>query len=132
MIAAGNAAHWSCAADSVLVLLGMQPLRFLIFLLISTVLSAPTALAQDKGTVDAKPLPPLKNPNDPRIGAKELFARKYLPAAADKPRVVGFYAHGCIAGAEGLPINGEAWQVMRLSRNRYFAHPDMIALVKRL
>jgi penicillin-insensitive murein endopeptidase len=57
---------------------------------------------------------------------------RYLPAAADKPRVVGFYAHGCIAGAEGLPIDGEAWQVMRLSRNRYFAHPDMIALVKRL
>ena len=34
--------------------------------------------------------------------------------------------------AEGLPINGEAWQVMRLSRNRYWAHPDMIALVKRV
>jgi penicillin-insensitive murein endopeptidase len=47
-------------------------------------------------------------------------------------RVVGFYAHGCIAGAEALPINGETWQVMRLSRNRYFAHPDMVALVKRL
>src|SRR5215813_8410771 len=115
-----------------LVLPCMQPRRFLIPLLLSVIVSASAALAQDKGTVDAKPLPPLKNPNDPRIGAKELFARKYLPAAADKPRVVGFYAHGCIAGAEGLPINGEAWQVMRLSRNRYFAHPDMIALVKRL
>ncbi len=46
--------------------------------------------------------------------------------------MVGFYAHGCIAGAEGLPIDGDAWQVMRLSRHRYFAHPDMIALVKRL
>ena len=47
-------------------------------------------------------------------------------------RVLGFYAHGCIAGAEGLPINGDTWQVMRLSRNRYWAHPDMVALVKRL
>src|SRR2546429_2815606 len=115
-----------------LVLAGMQSLRFLIPLLISTVLSASAALAQDKGTVDPKPLPPLANPNDPKLGAKELFARRYLPAAAEKPRVVGFYAHGCIAGAEGLPINGEAWQVMRLSRNRYWAHPDMVALVKRL
>ena len=47
-------------------------------------------------------------------------------------RVHGFYAHGCIAGAEGLPINGDNWQVMRLSRNRYWGHPDLVALVKRL
>src|SRR5207253_1190793 len=44
----------------------------------------------------------------------------------------GFYAHGCIAGAEGLPINGDTWQVMRLSRNRYWGHPDLVALVRRL
>jgi penicillin-insensitive murein endopeptidase len=95
-------------------------------------LSAPgAALAQDKGTVDPKPLPPLANPNDPRIGAKELFGRKILPAAMPT-HVLGFYAHGCIAGADALPINGETWQVMRLSRNRYFAHPDMVALVERL
>src|SRR3954453_7974490 len=132
MVAALQAARWSGAANSMLVLPGMQLRRFLICLLLPIILGASPALAQDKGTVDAKPLPPLKNPNDPKLGAKELFARKYLPAAADKPRVLGFYAHGCIAGAEGLPINGEAWQVMRLSRNRYFAHPDMVALVKRL
>ncbi len=46
--------------------------------------------------------------------------------------VVGFYAKGCIAGAEALPINGETWQVMRLSRNRYWGHPNLIALLKRL
>jgi penicillin-insensitive murein endopeptidase len=110
----------------------MHPRHFLIPCLTLSLACASSALAQDKGTVDAKPLPPIANPNDPKLGAKELFARKYLPAAAEKPRVVGFYAHGCIAGAEGLPIDGDAWQVMRLSRNRYFAHPDMIALVKRL
>src|SRR6202023_1196810 len=93
--------------------------------------SAPGALAQDKGSVDPKPLPPLANPNDPKLGAKELFGRKVLPAAMPT-RVVGFYAHGCIAGAEALPINGETWQVMRLSRNRNWAHPDMVALLERL
>jgi penicillin-insensitive murein endopeptidase len=46
--------------------------------------------------------------------------------------VVGFYAKGCIAGAEALPLNGDTWQVMRLSRNRYWGHPDMVALVERL
>ena len=105
-----------------------RPILILLLVLLS---AAGAALAQDKGTVDPKPLPPLANPNDPRIGAKELFGRKVLPAALPT-RVVGFYAHGCIAGAEALPINGDTWQVMRLSRNRYFAHPDMVALVERL
>src|SRR5438445_10138569 len=109
-----------------------RPSLILLLLLAAVLFSVIPASAQDRGSVDAKPLPPLANPNDPKIGAKELFARKYLPAAADKPRVVGFYAHGCIAGAEGLPINGDAWQVMRLSRNRYWGHPDLVALVKRL
>src|SRR3954452_14346624 len=110
----------------------MSPRLLLIRLLTLIVLAgASSASAQDKGSVDAKPLPPLANPNDPKIGAKELFGRKLLPAAMPT-RVVGFYAKGCIAGAAGLPINGDTWQVMRLSRNRYWAHPDMVALVKRL
>jgi penicillin-insensitive murein endopeptidase len=46
--------------------------------------------------------------------------------------VIGFYAKGCIAGAQPLPINGETWQVMRLSRNRNWAHPEMVALLERL
>src|SRR5215211_7317842 len=110
----------------------MNPRRlFIPLLLISAVVSVSAALAQDKGTVDPKPLPPLANPNDPKIGAKELFGRKSLPAAMPT-RVLGFYAKGCIAGAEGLPINGDSWQVMRLSRNRYWGYPGLVALVKRL
>src|SRR5438477_4990707 len=110
----------------------MTPRLVLIPLLaLMSLAGATSAWAQDKGTVDAKPLPPLANPNDPKIAAKELFGRKVLPAAMPT-RVIGFYAHGCIAGAEGLPINGDTWQVMRLSRNRYWGHPDLVALVRRL
>src|SRR5882757_4879701 len=110
----------------------MNPRLILTLLLLSAaIVSSSAARAQDKGAVEPKPLPPLANPNDPKIGAKELFGRKLLPTAMPT-RVLGFYAHGCIAGAEGLPINGDTWQVMRLSRNRYWAHPDMVALVKRL
>src|ERR1700721_510731 len=94
-------------------------------------LTATTVLGQDKGSVDPKPLPPLANPNDPKLGAKELFARKLLPAAMPT-RVIGFYSKGCIAGAVHMPVNGETWQVMRLSRNRNWGHPDMVGLVKRL
>src|SRR6202051_562790 len=111
--------------------MNLRPIFILLPLAIATVVSASAALAQDKGNVDPRPLPPLANPNDPKLGARELFGRKVLPAAMPT-RVVGFYAKGCIPGAEGLPINGETWQVMRLSRNRYWAHPDMVALIKRL
>ena len=43
---------------------------------------APGARAQDKGTVDPKPLPPLANPSDPKLPAKELFGRKGDAGAA--------------------------------------------------
>jgi penicillin-insensitive murein endopeptidase len=107
-------------------------IRRLILSLVFMLLAAATiAVAQDKGSVDPQPLPPLAHPNDPKLGAKELFGRKILSAAMPT-RVVGFYAHGCIAGAQALPINGDTWQVMRLSRNRNWAHPDMVALLERL
>src|SRR5882724_6505705 len=100
-------------------------------LAISEMTVSELALAQDKGTLEPKPLPPLDNPNDPKLAAKELFARKRLPAAMPV-RVIGAYNKGCIAGAEKMPITGDTWQVMRLSRNRNFGHPAMVALLKRL
>src|ERR1700724_4350832 len=112
----------------------MTPLRriLLILLLMSAAIAgARTALAQDKGSLDQKPMPPLTHPNDPKLGAKELFGRKLLPAAMPT-QVIGFYAKGCIAGAEALPINGDTWQVMRLSRNRNWAHTNLVALLERL
>src|ERR1700675_3531446 len=110
----------------------MTPRLILILLSLSVMLfGARTASAQDKGSVDPKPLPPLANPNDPKVGARELFARKVLPAAMPT-RVIGSYVKGCLAGAEQMPLNGDTWQVMRLSRNRNWGYPDMIALLKRL
>ena len=44
----------------------------------------------------------------------------------------GSYAKGCLAGAEQLPESGPTWQAMRLSRNRNWAHPEMIDVVKKL
>src|SRR5262245_5078254 len=90
-----------------------------------------TAFAQDKGTLSPAPLPPLANPIDPATPAKELFARKVYPAALE-PRAIGFYSRGCLAGATVLPINGKLWQIMRVSRNRYWGHPDLIGLLRRL
>ena len=93
-------------------------------------LAATAVLGQDNGSVDPKPLPPLANPKDPNLGAKELFGRETSPAPL-ATHSIGFYAKGCLAGAQALPMNGETWQVMRLSRNRNWAHPDMVALLER-
>jgi penicillin-insensitive murein endopeptidase len=89
------------------------------------------AHAQTPGTLDPKPLPPLANPGDPRVPAKELFGRKPEPAALSA-RSIGSYARGCLAGAKALPVDGETWQVMRLSRNRNWGHPRLIALLERV
>jgi penicillin-insensitive murein endopeptidase len=107
-----------------------RPVPILLFLA-AVLFGATCASAQDKGSVDPKPLPPLDNPKDPKIGAKQLFARKLLPAAMPS-RAIGSYNRGCLAGAEQMPINGDTWQVMRLSRNRYWGHPNTIAMLKRL
>lgn len=63
--------------------------------------------------------------------AKQLFGHKAKPAAL-KARAIGFYSRGCMAGGVMLPVNGPAWQAMRLSRNRNWGQPQMVDLVQRL
>jgi penicillin-insensitive murein endopeptidase len=52
-------------------------------------------------------------------------------AAALEPAPIGFYSRGCLAGAQQLPIDGPNWQVMRLSRNRNWGHPELVEFLKR-
>jgi penicillin-insensitive murein endopeptidase len=103
----------------------------LVTALLTVLAGVPLAGAQDLGTLDPKPLPPLAKPDDPNNPAKELFGRKTAPAQF-KPEVIGFYAKGCLAGAQALPINGPTWQVMRLSRNRNWGHPSLVQFIERL
>ena len=107
----------------------MNPIRTLVAFCLMA-LAAP-ALAQDKGTVSPKQLPPLSNPDDPALPAKELFGRSTEPASL-RARSIGSYARGCVAGAAAVPIDGATWQVMRLSRNRNWGHPDLVQLLQRL
>ncbi len=78
----------------------------------------------------ASTAPPLPG-NYAKLPAKKLFSSFGAPAKL-APRAIGTYAKGCMAGAEALPVNGPAWQVMRLSRNRNWGHPKLISLVQRL
>jgi penicillin-insensitive murein endopeptidase len=101
-------------------------------LLLAAVFSAAQpASAQDRGSVNPAPLPPIAKPDDPATPAKELFGRRTTPARLDT-RTIGFYAKGCLAGGMALPVNGQTWQVMRLSRNRNWGHPQLVQFLEKL
>jgi penicillin-insensitive murein DD-endopeptidase len=87
------------------------------------------ASAQTLGTLEPKPLPPVDF-NDPKTPAKDMFGRKPTPAPM-AARAIGYYTAGCLAGGVAMPINGETWQVMRLSRNRNWGHPNLIEFLER-
>ena len=108
----------------------MKKLQRSFFGLLILVAAAGAARAQDKGSVNPVPLPPIANPSDPKVPAKELFGRKRTPVPLEA-RAIGFYTKGCLAGGTALPINGKTWQVMRLSRNRNWGHPELIRFLER-
>lgn len=94
------------------------------------------SIAQTKGDtigdlIKDVAIPRAKPTKDSRTPAKKLFGRKRTGAKL-KPAAYGFYTKGCLAGAQQLEETGPAWQAMRLSRNRNWGHPQMIAVVKRL
>ena len=106
-------------------------MRPLYLALVASLALAAQARAQDKGTIEPRTLPPLANPDAPTTPAKELFGRARGPADMES-RSIGFYARGCLAGGEALPVNGPAWQVMRLSRNRNWGNPELVAFLEKL
>jgi len=65
------------------------------------------------------------------VQAKKLFSSKGL-ASSQAPAAHGGYAKGCLAGGAQLPETGPTWQAMRLSRNRNWAHPETVDMVKKL
>ena len=54
--------------------------RLALLLFVCATLWGAGAAAQDKGTLNPQPLPPLAHPEDPATPARELFGRKTGPA----------------------------------------------------
>ena len=63
--------------------------------------------------------------------ANQLFGAKDMPSL-QPAAAIGSYAKGCAAGLVGLPETGPTWQAMRLSRNRYWGHPETISYIQDL
>jgi penicillin-insensitive murein DD-endopeptidase len=107
-------------------------IRWILALALAVEIGAtPKATAQDKGTLNPHPLPALAHPENRKTPARDLFGRRATPAAMTT-RSIGGYSKGCLAGAVALPLNGPTWQVMRLSRNRNWGHPNLISFLERL
>ena len=63
--------------------------------------------------------------------ARDLFGAMAQPTSG--PAIpVGGYAKGCIAGAVQLPADGPGWQAMRLSRDRRWGTPELVAYIEAL
>jgi penicillin-insensitive murein endopeptidase len=79
------------------------------------------------------PLPPEKPTQaEAKIAstpAKQLFSAEKLPSLG-KAMAIGYYPRGCLAGGVPLPVTGPTWQVMRVSRNRYWGHPSLIKFLE--
>ncbi|MFT6072489.1 MAG: penicillin-insensitive murein endopeptidase [Alphaproteobacteria bacterium] len=57
-------------------------------------------------------------------------ASYYKLAKIDKPtnnpsQSIGSYANGCLDGGVELPKNGDGFSLMRLTRERYYVHPNL-------
>lgn len=63
--------------------------------------------------------------------ANKLFGAAKAPSQ-QAPMPVGSYAKGCGAGMVELPETGPTWQAMRLSRNRNYGQPELVAYIQDL
>ena len=93
-------------------------------------LTASPAAAQS--ATEAQALAAMSDKALSRMPAKKVFGAHKQPTLNMKARAIGSYAKGCMAGGVAIPVDGPAWQVMRLSRNRNWGHPDLVKLVERL
>ncbi len=64
--------------------------------------------------------------------AKKAFGAVKEPAGQMAPRAIGQYNLGCVAGAAKMQANGPGWQLMRLSRNRFWGHPVLLGYLGKL
>jgi penicillin-insensitive murein endopeptidase len=56
----------------------------------------------------------------------------FATPSTDAPASVGTYSNGCLMGGEALAPEGEGFQVIRLSRHRFYGHPSLIDFLQDL
>jgi penicillin-insensitive murein endopeptidase len=98
------------------------------------VVTAPPT-SEPAATAEKPPLPSAR-PSDKTLkqaavpAAQDLFSKANLPTIG-KAVSIGYYPNGCLQGGVELPVDGPNWEVMRLSRNRNWGHPELVNFLKR-
>jgi penicillin-insensitive murein DD-endopeptidase len=83
--------------------------------------------------VPLPPSKPLKSAEEKTLqnsNASALFSEKKLPTLG-KAMSIGYYPSGCLQGGVELLATGPNWQVMRVSRNRNWGHPELVNFLER-
>jgi penicillin-insensitive murein DD-endopeptidase len=92
------------------------------------------AAAKSAAHVPLPPSNPLKNNEQEKQRkskpAMALFSQKQLPSLG-RAMAIGYYPRGCLQGGIELPTTGPTWQVMRISRNRNWGHPELVQFLER-
>ncbi len=63
--------------------------------------------------------------------AKDVFGARRV-ANRGPAQAIGFYSRGCASGNVQMPETGPTWQTMRLSRNRNWGQPELVAFLQQL
>ncbi len=101
--------------------MGESMRRLMVGMLVAGAVVAGLAGDADAQPQKKKPAPPAPNSipwslvSGPSIG----------PAQS-----IGGYAAGCVTGAQPLAGEGVGYQVIRMSRQRYYGHPELVAYLK--
>lgn len=70
---------------------------------------------------------------NPAPASANPWANIKLPTSAGSiAQSIGAYDAGCLNGAVSLPIDGVGYQIMRLSRQRYYGHPELKRFIETL
>jgi penicillin-insensitive murein endopeptidase len=104
---------------------------------------APAPIVAAPPVPEAAPAPVVENPPIPERrpsdkelkkaaipAAQDLFSKVELPSIG-KAASIGYYPNGCLQGGVELPTDGPTWEVMRLSRNRNWGHPELVKFLER-
>jgi len=98
------------------------------------VVTAPPEQAPAPVVTVPAPMPPARPAatatKEETLPAKTLFSAQQLPTLG-KAMAIGYYPRGCLQGGVELPVDGPNWQVMRLSRNRNWGHPELVRFLEK-
>ena len=100
---------------------------------LGSVATAEAAPYQKRRSAQKKPVVAQKrNPVSTQLPLDASVWALFKDPARGPAQSIGSASAGCVQGAESLSPDGPGYQVMRLSRGRFYGHPTLIAYLQKL